>query len=184
MSQPSVSVDSRDRMSKLSRRQALDILRARGVVVKNENIPLGTGIPTQDKGPTLLKIMENEGIDHMDPFPEVGWHRVEATDENGRTVSTDMPIRPQHQSAGENINYDQEIANAAQKHADDAEVIAEQTASIESLMSRLQALETQVNNAIPMHKATIPQLKGIAKSRGIKFEKTVSKSELLALLGE
>ena len=181
MSQPQVSVDGRSRAEKLSRRQALDICAKRGHPVPNENIPLGTGIPMQDKGPTILKWMETHGIDWNDPFPEVGWQRLESTDETGKTVATDMPVRPPHESASLHIDYDKEIAAAAAKHEEQQGVIEDQNDVIKSLLSRLEVLE---KSTIPISKATIPQLKGIAKARGVDLKDAKGKKEILELLGE
>ncbi len=176
--QPSVSIDDRDRASKLSRRQALDILSERNIPVPDENIPLGTGVPDNYRGPTLLKIMDSAGINPNDPFPELNWETVHGKDERGNVTSFQRPVRDAHQSMGKNIDYDAVIAEkaaAAEEHAE------QQGVMINDLVARLEALE---KNTVPLDRLGPPQLKRVCKERGIDTKDLKTKADLLAALGD
>lgn len=179
-----VSIDDRSNAEKLTRRMALDICEKRGFPVPNENIPLGTGIPLQDKGPTILKWMETHGIDPNDAFPELEWQTIRGKDERGNEVSTNVPVRPLHESATLSINYDKEIERRAKAHEDEIEAkneeISELKAMVENLVSRVESM----GQAIPMSRATIPQLRKLAKDKGLDVKTLKTKQDLLDALGE
>lgn len=183
---PKVSVDSRPRAHKLSRRAALDILKARGVIVPNENIPLGTGVVDQDQSqPTILGLFASNGIDPNDPFPEMDWTNMEARNPDGSLIaSTDLPVRKLHETAKHPVDYDQVMADRKQEQEANQkdELLKRQHDVIEQLQERLMLVEQQMKTAITPDRATIPQLKRLVKEAGHAIPKDAGKKDLLRIL--
>ncbi len=175
MSLPGVSWDDRPALARARRSQLIKVCRA-------ENIP----IEREDREHKFyLNMLENAGVDIRRPHPALDWHVVRGKDEHGNAHEEIYPTVPEHDSAGKNINYEQKIAEQAEKAAQrekEAEEFAEQQSGmIQQLLDRVNQLE---KNSIPLERATVPQLRRIAKDRGVDVSELKTKTDILAALGE
>lgn len=172
---PNVSWDDRRALERARRSQLVAICRAEGIDIDRED---------REKK-FYLSMLENAGVDLRRPHPALDWFEVRGKDEHGNTHSEIYPVVPEHDSAGKNINYDALIAAQAEKAAAEAEAAeqhsAQQQGMIEQLLARLERLE---QSTIPLERASIPQLKKVAKDRGIDISELKTKQDYLDALGE
>ena len=141
----------------------------------------------------MLSLLKGHGVDLDQPLSDVDWIPIDGKDENGNPHREYYPSTEPHESQrvqaqGVHIDYQSIIEERAKEVAErEAElevkdkVIDTQEDQIESLLLRLAALE---RNQLPLEKMTPPQLKSIAKSRGLDFTGLKTKNELLALLND
>lgn len=146
----------------------------------NQNINYKPGVSKDD----ALKLLEAHGVDLTQPPDDFSWKVIEGRDENGNMHREFYPVSEPHETArkqaeGQTIDYDRIIEErTAEKEKADA-VIDDQSKLIEALMQRMEEIES---NSLPKEKMTPPQLKQLAKRRGIDVKGLKTKKELLAAL--
>ena len=172
-----VSYDGRPALARLRRPQLRKLCR-------NHNIDYGDEATAgSDK---LLKLLEAHGFDLNQPVGDFEWRQISGKDEHGNPHLEFYPVETPHESArlqaeGVQINYEKIIQQNAEQAEQQDQVIEDQAAMIKQLMARLSRLE---ENQIPLASLSPPQLKKIAKQRGLDISGLRTKQELLAALGE
>ena len=109
---------------------------------------------------------------------------VNIEDERGNVHQEIYPQVEAHESArlkaeGHEINYDKIMAERVAEAAKKDETIDAQAIALDTVMARLEMLEA---NTLPLSSMTPPQLKGLAKRRGLDITGLKKKDELIALL--
>lgn len=133
----------------------------------------------------LLKhhgVTDVEAIQFMEKRDRV--QVVEGMDEHGQNHREFIPVSEPHESArqiasGKQIDYERIIEERTEENKKQESVIDDQKTVIEALMERLTALES---TQLPLSSMTPPQLKQVAKMRGIDVKGLKTKKELLAVL--
>jgi hypothetical protein len=170
---PQVSWDNRPAIAKRRRAELYGFLN-------HLNIPHPVGAPKSQ----MLDLLSANGIDLNAPHQYFEWQVINGMDELGNQHQHVEPVTPVHESArlvaeGKPINYDQIIAQRAAEVAEKDDQLGAQDTVLETLMARLEVLET---NSLPLTSMSPPQLKGIAKRRGLDIAGLKSKDELITLL--
>lgn len=170
---PQVTTDDRSFAQKLRR----------GVLEKacsHFDIPVKAGAPAMQ----TRALLHTHGISDAQ-LMEFVEHKVEQTqDENGKSITNVVPVYPKHESqrlaeSGQGVDYEKIIAERAKENEAQEEVIESQADFIKNMMDRLKSIE---ENQLPLERMTPPQLKHIAKKRGLDIKGVNTKKDLLALL--
>ncbi len=135
----------------------------------------------------MLKLLEANGVDLNVPHDYFEWRVIQGNDEHGNTHQHIDAVTAPHESAriqadGQAINYEKVMAERAEAVAEAAEskdIAAQQETLLTMLANKVEALEV---NALPLSRMSPPQLKGIAKRRGLDSTGLKTKAELIALL--
>ena len=135
----------------------------------------------------MLERLEAAGIDINVPHKYFEWQVVNSQNEHGQMHQHIEPVSPLHESArlqaeGQEIDYDRimtERAEAAAAAAQKDEQIDAQSDALQAMMARIELLEA---NSLPLANMSPPQLKGMAKRRGLDFSGLKTKADLIALL--
>lgn len=173
---PQVSWDNRPVIAKRRRAELYGFLN-------HLNIPHPVGAPKTQ----MLKLLEANNIDLNAPHKYFEWQVINGMDESGQQHQHIEPVTPVHESArlqaeGQPINYDKIIAEraaAVAAAAEKDEQLEAQDTVLEKMMARLELLEA---NNLPLTRMSPPQLKGLAKRRGLDITGLKTKDELIALL--
>lgn len=172
-SHPQVSWDNRPVIAKRRRAELYGFLN-------HLNIPHPVGAPKTQ----MLKLLEANGIDLNQPHEYFKWMLIQGKDENGMPHQHIEAVTEPHETArmqgrGETINYDKLIAENAAEVAEKDEQLEAQDVTLNMIMDKLAQLEA---NSLPLSSMSPPQLKGIAKRRGLDTAGLKKKDELIALL--
>ena len=181
-----VSWDDRRFLERLRRSQLYD-------VCNHFSVPY----PVQATADSMRKLLEANNVSdaHIQGYFESKGRLqvVRGKDESGMEHTEVYPVVEPHQSArllssGQEINYEQAIADNAAKVAEKDEVIEEQSGMMEQFAEMISELKTEIQdlkqNTLPMEKMTPPQLKGLAKRRGVDVKGLKTSKELLERLHE
>jgi len=119
-----------------------------------------------------MDLLKANGVDINSPHKYFEWSVVIGQDEHGNQHQHIEPVTKTHESArvqaeGGAIEYDRIIAERAAAVAESeekTEQLEQQDSTLLALMARLEKLEA---NSVPLTSMSPPQLKGIAKRRGL-----------------
>lgn len=173
-----VTEDGRSLYEKMRRNQIYRLADKAG-------IPYKAGTPKD----ALIPVLE---ANNVNPFLlEDEWEDVIVTDEDGRSSVTKYPKIKPHATAGREIDYYQEIekrsakADADNKALEDSNAaLKDQVANLTAMMEKLMAqnMPKVAPKETNIHEMTMPQLRELAKERGIKMEFGQKKSDLIEKL--
>ena len=177
-----VSVDTRNQYQRMKLHRVQRLLNAYGIEYDAHS----------GKDP-LIKLLEAHSIDPLAPLPngeENKWAQVVVADENGNQHIESYPEVEPHHTAGKEIDYSQVIDKVAEENAKN-----ELEQENQALKDRLNDMEKKLDALMPkedtggyttpeisLENMKMPQLKKLAKEKGLKALPTMKKVEIIKMI--
>lgn len=160
-----IKEDSRTILERLRRKDLQRILMANNIAFDESKTPANL----------LRSMIEQGGFDPMDPKNGIEYQSVKVENEDGSFHEEIFPIEKPHASLNKEIDYDKYITKA--------EDVDEQS-QVNALQDRIRELEAKLDGKQDVSSMKMPELRKLAKEKGLKVSPSTKKPELVEMLNE